>query len=284
MSDRTILGGRPSSKCGGRPPGAGGAVAESRDVLARAASEPDAVVHYGPGPEQLADLRFPDRGPAPLLVLLHGGFWRPEWDRRHTRPMADGLAAAGFAVATPEYARTGHGGWSRTAADVARAVAALPDLVAAVRPDVVHAAGAVLVGHSAGGQLTLWCASSGLPAPYVGVVAIAPVADLTAAHRLDLDAGAVAALLGGSPEEVPDRYAAADPCRLTPPALPVVVVHGARDEQVPLELSQRYAAQAGADLRVLPSAGHFDLIDPNSPSWLHVLESISDLCYRPPPR
>jgi acetyl esterase/lipase len=111
--------------------------------------------------------------------------------------MADGLVEAGYAVATPEYARTGAGGgWPATFDDVARAVAELPALVAGLANDVVSVDRVVLVGHSAGGQLALWSAVRGLPDGYVGAVALAPVADLTEAFRLDLDHGAVGALLG----------------------------------------------------------------------------------------
>ncbi|MGH8825727.1 MAG: alpha/beta hydrolase family protein [Jiangellaceae bacterium] len=246
---------------------------DPRDVLSRAGSPPDAVIRYGPSPEQIADLRLPSRRSEPMtsVVLLHGGFWRSAYDRTHTRPMADGLAEAGYAVVTPEYARTGAGGgWPATFDDVARAVEGLPLLVGAA----VDVSDVLLVGHSAGGHLALWCAGLDLLAGYAGVVALAPVADLAEAFRLHLDGGAVQALLGGPPEQVPDRYDAADPCRLPVPTSRVVVLHGAEDAQVPVGGSIRYAAHAGADLRVLPGVEHFDLIDPTSTSWPAVLGAV----------
>jgi acetyl esterase/lipase len=248
-------------------------VRDPREVLGRKASPPDAVVRYGDGAEQVADLRLPRRATGPLVVLLHGGFWRREYDRVHVRPMADGLVRAGYAVATPEYARTGAGGgWPSTFDDVALAVSRLPALIAGT------AAGTgpiLLVGHSAGGQLALWSAATGLPPVYAGVLALAPVADLAEAFRLDLDGGAVADLLGGSPEEVPDRYAAADPCALPPAAIPVVLVHGSDDAQVPPDLSLRYAAHApSAELRILEGAEHFGLIDPLAAAWPAVIDAI----------
>lgn len=247
---------------------------DSREVLSRAASPPDAVIRYGSGSEQVADVRLPARPdrPVTLLVVLHGGFWRHAWDRVHTRPMANALAAAGFAVVTPEYARTGGGGgWPATFDDVELAVARLPGLVADLGVDVDRV---VLVGHSAGGHLALWCAGRGLPAQYAGVTALAPVADLSEAHRQGLDDDAVGELMGGSPTEVAERYGMADPCRLPPPQLPVVVVHGTHDVQVPVELSERYAARIGADLRVLEGVEHFALIDPRTPAWAAVLAAV----------
>ena len=250
--------------------------AKSRDVLTRPASAPDMVLRYGPRDDQVADVRLPTRTGAPLVVLLHGGFWRAAWDRTHTRPMADELAAAGFAVATPEYARTdGGGGWPTTFDDVALAVQVIPTRIAAAVGEAVDPADrTVLVGHSAGGQLALWCASRPLPTDYAGVVALAPVADLTEADRLDLDTGAVRELLGAGPDEAPDRYAFADPCRLPAPPVPVVVVHGLDDTSVPPALSRRYATHAGAELRLLDGIGHFELIDPLSAAWPVVLDAI----------
>jgi acetyl esterase/lipase len=248
-------------------------MADPRDVLNRTGSPPDAVIRYGPSPGQIADLRLPSRSTRPVssIVLLHGGFWRSEYDRTHLRPMADGLAEAGYAVATPEYARPGAGGgWRSTFDDVRIAVARLPELVG----DSVAVSKVVLVGHSAGGHLALWCAGLDLLDAYAGVVALAPIADLVAAYRLDLDGGAVRDLLGGSPEQVPDRYDAADPCRLPAPTSRVVVLHGEDDAQVPTGASIRYAARSGAELHMLAGVEHFGLIDPTSAAWPAVLKAV----------
>src|SRR5690242_9533275 len=166
------------------------------DVLTRAAPPPDFVVSYGPGDDQVADVRLPAQSarprPAPLVLFLHGGFWRAAYDRAHTGPLAEALAAAGFAVCTPEFRRTGQagGGWPGTFDDVAAAVDALPGLVAEVAgaaADVVDVGRVVLGGHSAGGHLALWAAGRGrLPeterwhasaSGVVGVVSLAGVCD-----------------------------------------------------------------------------------------------------------
>ena len=55
-------------------------------VLDRPAPPPDLTLRYGPLPEHVVDLRFPPAVPgraAPLIVLIHGGFWRPAYDRTH---------------------------------------------------------------------------------------------------------------------------------------------------------------------------------------------------------
>ncbi|MEU7803078.1 alpha/beta fold hydrolase [Micromonospora arborensis] len=261
--------------------------ADPRAVLTRPAPEPDRTVAYGDHPDQVADLRFPAGvGPArPLVVVLHGGFWRFEYDRRHTGPLAAALAASGYPVAQLEYRRTGQpgGGWPGTLTDVLTGVAELPVLAAEALPDRVTLAPPILIGHSAGGHLALYVAATA-PATVGGVLALAPVADLAEAYRRDLDSGAVAALLGGGPAEVPDRYAAADPRSLVPTRTRTVVLHGSEDQQVPAEMSRDFVAEAtaaGSDISLveLPGCEHFGLIDPESAAWpqvLRVLRSLHD--------
>ncbi|MFG3580806.1 alpha/beta hydrolase family protein [Micromonospora chersina] len=259
--------------------------ADPRDVLTRPAPPPDATVAYGDHPDQCADLRRPadDGPPRRLVVVVHGGFWRAEYDRTHTGPMAAALAALGHPVAQVEYRRTGQpgGGWPHTLTDVLAGVAALPGLAAAALPGLVAATPPILVGHSAGGHLALYVAAQA-PATVGGVLALAPVADLAEAYRLDLDSGAVAALLGGGPAEFPDRYAMADPSSLVPIRTRTVVVHGALDEQVPVAMSRSWVAAARtagspATLVELPECEHFGLIAPDSVAWPQVVTALRSL-------
>jgi pimeloyl-ACP methyl ester carboxylesterase len=180
-------------------------------------------------------------------------------------------------VAQLEYRRTGQpgGGWPGTFADVVAGVTALPHLTG------LGSTPPLLLGHSAGGHLALWYALAA-PAPVLGIVALAPVADLAEAHRLDLDRGAVAALLGGGPLDVPDRYAEADPSARTPPGVRSVIIHGTRDRHVPVEISRKYTATARADggevtLIEIPEAEHFALIDPQSAAWPVVRNAVQSM-------
>jgi acetyl esterase/lipase len=232
----------------------------------------------------------------PLVIFLHGGFWRSAYDRAHVGPLSEALAAAGFAVCAPEYRRTGQpaGGWPGTFDDVATAVDVLPQLAAQVSCGVADPDRVVLAGHSAGGHLALWAASRGrLPtdAPWhapqpgtpglnvgVGVVSLAGVCDLAACYRFGLGSGAAGALMGGSPEEFPDRYRVADPMSLVPAGAPAWLVHGTADEHVPESQSRDYAAAAAAaggrvQAELLPGCGHFEVIDPLSAAWPAVLDA-----------
>ncbi|MDQ1600054.1 MAG: hypothetical protein QOD68_1528 [Actinomycetota bacterium] len=260
-------------------------------------SEPDRTLWYGPLPQHVVDVRLPvaDEGlePAALVVVVHGGFWKAEWDRAHAAPQSAGLAAAGYVVATVEYRRVAMpgGGWPGTLDDLALLTDTVPALVAAALPGTVDQTRTVLVGHSAGGHLVTWAASRhrlppsspwhrAEPLP-VGVVSLAGVLDLALAAALGLGGDATQALLGGEPDERPERYAAADPARLLPTGVPTVLVHGTRDEAVPLEVSRSYTAAAGAAgqqvaLHELAGTDHMALVDPTSPAWPSVLAAIND--------
>jgi acetyl esterase/lipase len=251
---------------------------DPREVLSRSAAGPDIVLRYGDEPDHLVDVHLPatkpGASPAPLVVLIHGGFWHQEYDRRQIRPMAEGLAKLGFAVASLEYRRVdGAGGWPTTLDDVAAGLDALPKMLTEVAPGRVDVADSVLVGHSAGGHLAMWAAAN--TAGWLRrVVALAPVADLREAHRRRLGGSAVADLLGGSPDRVPERYDFADAATDSPDRLPTVVIHGQEDEQVPVEMSR---ALCGVDLVELPDVEHFGLIDPLSAAWPSVVAAL-----RPP--
>jgi acetyl esterase/lipase len=214
---------------------------------------------YGPDPNQVIDIRLPPSGSGPLVVMLHGGFWRSTYDRTHTGPMTSALASLGYVVAIPEYRRTGGGGgWPFTFSDVRAALDALDGPF-------------VLMGHSAGGHLALWAAVGRTDVR--AVVSLAGCADLTMCDRLGLSGDAAALLMGGSADEVPSRYAEADPALRVVDA-PATLLHGTADDVVPIEVSRSYASRTGAELRELPGTGHYELIDPLSSAWPQVLKAL----------
>lgn len=263
----------------------------SRDVLTRLAPPPDHTAAYGPDPDHVVDIWSPKRGQvtAPLVVVIHGGFWKAEYNRMHSRPMANALAAAGYAVAVPEYRRVGSaggGGWPETFDDIAAALDAAGLLAAPYGADADRQ---VWVGHSAGGHLALWSAARHrLPpeSPWharrrsVGVVSLAGCNSLKLGADWNEGDGAVASLLGGMPTEVPARYAAADPAALLPSGVPATLVHGTEDDVVRVAMSREYAAlatAAGDDVKMveLPGVEHFGVIDPLSDAWPHVLAAVT---------
>jgi acetyl esterase/lipase len=238
---------------------------EDRSVLDRSAAAPGRSWSYGTGTDQVADIYLPEGGPdgaAPVL-LIHGGFWRPEYDRSHLRPMAAELAAQGHLTVLPEYSR-GPGRPDRAVADIQAALSALPGEIGASAP--------VIVGHSAGGHLGLVVAASPA-ARLLGCLALAPVADLAMAEDLDLGDGAVRDFLGTTASSRPDL----DPARAPLPDAPVTVVHGEEDSLVPIRLSESFCARPGTRLVAIPATGHFELIDPLSRAWPSVIAELSAL-------
>src|SRR4051794_14938465 len=193
---------------------------------------PDAVLRYDEHEDAFVDVHVPDDPNGVTLLLLHGGFWKTAYDRTHTRQMAVALAGEGFLVATPEYRRVGPGGaggWPRTGADVLEVARRLPYLLDGIGREV----GTLRVtGHSAGGHLALWLATTDIPADRV--VALAPVCDLREALRRGLGSDAARAFLG---EIDPGE---ADPMVLldTRPAAEIRIVHGVDDDVVPVDLSR----------------------------------------------
>lgn len=261
----------------------------SRSVSASAAEEERRVLglkpvlspahgRYGDHPHQSYDA-WPAADPdAPLVILLHGGYWR--YDRMHLTPFAAWLSGQGFDVLLPGFRRSGGaGGYPETFDDVARIVDTLPR----GRPYV-------LAGHCSGGHLALWCAARGLlPAGSrwhtrtlpTAVLAIAPITDLAATRRDGLSDGAALQLLGGA-ETFDECLPSADPLTLLRGAgttgVPTVLLHGAADEEVPLTQFTDYAA-VHHDLRtvVLPGTGHYTLIEPGAPGARAVAGTLGDL-------
>jgi acetyl esterase/lipase len=204
-------------------------------------------------------------------VLIHGGCWRPRYDRGLMDGLAADLTRRGWAAWNVEYRRVGPGaggGWPRTGDDVAAAVDHLAGLEAPL--DLARVAA---VGHSAGGHLALWAA--GRPdaiVPLTAVVGQAAVSDLDAAAALGVCGGMVERLLGGPPDGVPDRYAAASPARRLPLRIPALLVHGDRDDTVPVEMSRAFAAASGCDLAELAGDGHYEHVEPGTRAWATVVE------------
>jgi acetyl esterase/lipase len=237
---------------------------------------------YGPGTEQVGDLTVPEgRPPAagwPLVVLVHGGFWRDRYHRDLMAPLAADLAAAGSASWNVEYRRVGPtgGGVPATLEDVAAATDHLLALAAEHDLDLDRVR---VVGHSAGGQLALWLTSRASRPPGspgspprvrpVATVAQAPVTSLLDAGHLG--EGAVGDWLGCGPGDDPARYALADPIRWVGHGVPVLLVHAEGDEVVPVEQSLRYeaaASAAGDPIDLVTGPGdHMAVIDPDDELW-----------------
>lgn len=233
---------------------------------------PDAPIQrisYGTDSNQFIDLWRPHNAVIGVAVMIHGGFWRAKYDLSHADPFCAALAAKGIATANLEYRRVGQigGGWPGTFEDVVAGIAAARKRLGSVP---------VLIGHSAGGHLALRLASE--PVSLQAVLALAPLADLRVAYKLNLSNGAVAEFLGATPESSPELYDEACPSKHAS-AVRRVLVHGSEDEVVPIAIARAFIEARRNDpvpptLIEIPNAMHMDLIDPESQAGAKVIETV----------
>jgi len=249
---------------------------------------------YGDEPCQYGDFYVPEDGKRhPVVILIHGGFWRAAYELSLMTKLAEDLVIRGIAVWNIEYRRVGNsgGGWPGTLLDVARA----NDYLRTIADDHdLDLARVVAVGHSAGGHLALWLGArnklttgseptnNDIRLSLCGVVSLAGAMDLEHVWQLGLGNDAVVELLDGSPEEVPERYAMASPLEHLPLGIEQVLLHGTEDDRVPLIVSQEYADKArrsGDTVKLIKLVGgdHFVVIDPASTAWNRTVEEIKRL-------
>ena len=242
----------------------------ARDVL-----DPGVPHRYGPHRQHRAELKLPrGDGPFPVVVLVHGGYWRARYGKAVMRPLACDLARRGFATWNIEYRRIGRGqggGWPATFDDVGNAI----DHLAQIDDPRLDLDDVTLIGHSAGGHLALWATSREDSAvTFRRVIAQAPVVNLTVTP-------AARDLMGGSPEQVPDRYALGNPMQLLPLGLPMLLVHTPDDATIPVVRTREFAeaARAAGDEVGLVEpypGGHRSHIDPRTKAWEAAVEWLTE--------
>jgi len=233
----------------------------------------DKRIEYGSDPQHFAELRLPDgAGPFPFLLVIHGGFWQSAYDLKHIGSLCAALTDKGIVTCNLEYRRIGNsgGGWPGTFQDVSLATDNIMDTISSdSRVDVARAA---VMGHSAGGHLALWLASTHR-------VPKASPLRRAQKYRQQLGNGAVAKLMGGSPDQYPERFDAGSPIELLPSGSRQILIHGTEDDIVPFSQSEKFverAEQLGEQptLVKLEGVGHFELIDPESDAWSKVVTAV----------
>lgn len=256
-----------------------------QDISRLPAAPADHRIPYGNDALQFGDLRLPKGGgPHPVAVVIHGGCWLSAFaDLQLMAPLSDALTRAGIATWNIEFRSVDSpgGGWPGTLLDVARAVDLVRELAILYSLDLERV---VIVGHSAGGHLALWAAArhrvpeksalfTGNPLPVRGVIGLAGIADLKSYQQESAGCGRpILRLVGGSPNEVPERYEQASPVELLPLGVRQTLIVGARDTIVRPQHNKAYAAAAQksgdeVQLVVVDDAAHFEVIAPNSPAW-----------------
>ncbi|MFJ9609084.1 alpha/beta hydrolase family protein [Kitasatospora sp. NPDC101176] len=189
-------------------------------------------------------------GPWPTLFLVHGG--PATHDRDSYDPRVNVLVEQGYAVVRTNYrGSTGYGARWQHEYGHRVGLAQIEDL-AAVRADLVADGTALaertgLCGFSWGGYLAL-LAMGAQPDLWSLGMAAQPIADYPAAYRTTTPAlrALDRQLFGGTPDEVPERYRAADPRSYVHQVRsPVLLVASRTDERCPPDQVARYAADLG---------------------------------------
>ncbi len=260
----------------------------SDDILSLAPPPADARLAYGSDPNQFLDLRLPSskeksKQPYPLVINIHGGYWRAKYNLDHAGHLCAALCAEGMATANLEFRRVGNEGgrWPGTFADIR---SAYHFLLQNAQWHNLDSTRIVLMGHSAGGQLAL-CLAAHEPG-IMRVVSLAGVVDLQRAYQLHLSNDAVVEFLRGKPGEVPDHYREADPMSLSIPQARQWLIHGSADDVVPPDFSRDYVSakkkrpgkeKEDVHLLEIPGAGHFDVIDPRTRAWKQIEDAVLEL-------
>ena len=137
-----------------------------------------------------------------------------------------------------------------------------------------------IMGHSAGGHLALMMASKAERKPWLAI-AQSPITDLFGADDAQLsdEGDAIRKWMGCSPYENESLWKNLNPIDL-PPKSPVLLIHGERDVDVPIEQSETYARAMkakGCDVQKVWLPGdHYSIIDAASDDWLVQQEAILD--------
>ena len=233
--------------------------AKTINVNALYSKPADKRISYGKDPLQFGDLRLPHgSGPYPVAIIIHGGCWISKFaNLQNTAALADALRDLGVATWNIEYRSEDNngGGWPGTFEDVAHAADFLQQIATQYSLDLNRV---VAIGHSAGGHLALWLAirhqlptKSQLymqhPIRLRGVVTLGGIPDLKAFRTQGekvCGTDVVGNLLGDSPESVAKHYPETSPKELLPLGIPQILIYGAEDYVVPVELGHTYMQAA----------------------------------------
>lgn len=258
-------------------------------------------MRYGPHRSQVASLYLPSRRVGdgenvPVVVLIHGGFWRPYYSKVLMAGLARSVVAHGWAAWNVEYRRLGRigggGGYPETFDDVAAATDHLATIGGLDLNRVVAC------GHSAGGHLALWLAARqklpvgapGTPVrvPVSAVVTLAALSNLGDIDPAGRSAERTIRFLGGTAASEPQRWEIATPGAYLPLGVAQVLVHGLDDRAVPPAWSENYvrrAVEAGDPAVYVPVAGvgHQSILRSTGAGWRAALVHLARLLDSGPP-
>jgi len=244
----------------------------------------------GGGSSRSMDLYLPENaaGPVPPILYIHGGDWSGGSKEGGPGMHLPGL---GFAVAKINYRLSSQAIFPAQIEDCKAAVRFLRAHAAEYHLDPNHIGA---WGVSAGGHLAALLGTNGGGGARVQAVCdfFGPMTFIGAPPemqaRMDSPSSGVYKLLGGPPSKKPELAKMASPITyVNGGSPPFLIVHGDRDDVVPLQQSQLLQAKLRssgvlATLFVVPGAGHGTGLD--SPEVAHMIGGFFTRHLHPPGR
>ncbi len=237
-------------------------------ALAEAARSavPMRELRYGPSTAETLDFFPPCVSDAPLLVFLHGGYWRA-LDKRDFSWLAPPYIRAGAAVAIINYALAPAVPLERIVAQVRRALAWLSHNAPRLGIDSDRI---VCSGHSAGGHLTamMWMdeAPADTSSPRIALNPARPASGLALSGLFDLRPLLHAPFLKEDLSLTPERAASLSPALLKPDqAARLLLAVGAEESdefhRQSIQLKCAWPAAIVEGPLSIPGANHFTVCD-----------------------
>lgn len=249
---------------------------------------PTLKVAYGTASaRQFGELRVPKgKGPFPIAVIYHGGCWAGMGGPSNVAALASFLARNGVATWTPSYREIGSdGGWPNTFADWAQGLGYVRTLAETYPLDLKRIS---VMGHSAGVTPVMW-----LPTGDMGDEVIRPdLPAIRAAVAIDgpLSVGpfvgidamicgqpVIAPMMGGTPAEVPARYAMLDPLVNKPLVKRLLVVDGALPDPEPEVIEGLRAQGIAVEVIRVSQEQHFNMLVPGTKDFAAIGPALLDI-------
>lgn len=228
---------------------------------ARQALSPALDVRYGPAAEETLDV-FAAPGPrAPVLVFIHGGWWRA-LDKADHSFLAPAFVQAGVTLVVPNYTLCPAATIEDITLQMVRAVAWTVREIAAYGGDPRRI---VVAGHSAGGHLAAMLAccrwqqvGAGLPERAVqGALAISGLFDLEPVRQTPF--------LQADLRLTPDAVRKLSPAGFPPPPVPLAALVGGDESEEFLRqnelIRKAWGTRTVPVCEAVPGRHHLDVLD-----------------------
>jgi arylformamidase len=230
---------------------------------------------YGAEPGETLDL-FPSRASgAPVLVFLHGGYWR-SLDKADHSFVAPAFVQAGAMVVVPNYALCPAVTIEQIALQSTRALAWVARNASRYGGDPKRI---VVVGHSAGGHLAAMLLACRWPQVAAGLPPQLVSAAMSISGLYDLEPLRQAPFVQADLRLTPAAVRRLSPAFFPPPRGPLVALVGGLESDEFLRQNQLIRDQWGRRCvpvcEALPGLNHFtvlhDLVDPAGRAYGHAL-------------